>query len=213
MGKGPGWNQDGFAMAAATGATNIFLFPCVIVAWKLGLYYEMVIAFFTFATSAAYHTCESLNVKFLGFNEGRWHHADNVFAILGFMAIISLYSPLRHAGLRECINAMWVSIAVTAQLMSPWNIQFTVVPILIALVYVLISIAIARRLPVVDGRAGLKALAILAVAVFFFVKGLDEKKDWLRLYHGGWHVCVGPFFCYALVASRPSNVEDKKHAD
>eukprot|EP00928_Gymnodinium_smaydae_P020696 TRINITY_DN18009_c0_g1_i1.p1 TRINITY_DN18009_c0_g1~~TRINITY_DN18009_c0_g1_i1.p1 ORF type:complete len:213 (-),score=24.23 TRINITY_DN18009_c0_g1_i1:240-878(-) len=210
MGKGPGWNADGFIMASATGATNLSLLPACFVCWRNGLYYEMVIGIMTLFTSATYHVCESLNITFLGFNEGRWHHADNVFAILSFMAIISLFSPLKKdPRVREFVNAAWVSIAVVAQLMSPWKIEFTVVPIVISLIYVVLSMIIARRLPRVNGRAGKKALLCLAGAIFFFVKGLNENKDWLRLFHGGWHLSVGVFFFYALLASMPK--EEKQH--
>mmetsp|Transcript_98792 Transcript_98792/g.279271 ORF Transcript_98792/g.279271 Transcript_98792/m.279271 type:complete len:213 (+) Transcript_98792:98-736(+) len=210
MGRGPGWNRDGFIQAAATGATNLAMLPALLKAWRLGLYYEMVIGFMTMATSAAYHTCESLNYEFLGFNEGRWHHMDNVFAILSFMAIFSQFSPHhREPRVRETANAVSTSVAVVAQLMSPWQVEYTVAPIVAALVYVMLSIAVARKAPRVDGSAGLRALLTFFCAVTCFVKGLDEAHDTLRLWHGGWHLSVGAFSFYVLDASHPP--EEKVH--
>eukprot|EP00929_Paragymnodinium_shiwhaense_P116279 TRINITY_DN85683_c0_g1_i1.p1 TRINITY_DN85683_c0_g1~~TRINITY_DN85683_c0_g1_i1.p1 ORF type:complete len:213 (-),score=23.28 TRINITY_DN85683_c0_g1_i1:4-642(-) len=205
MGRGPGWNRDGFLQAVATGPTNFSMIPVIVVCWRLGLHYELVIGLMTMLTSATYHTCESLNVDFLGYNEGRYHHMDNVFAILSFMAIACQFAPHHQkASVREFVNTASVAIAVVAQLMSPWQVEYTVVPILVAVAYMFLSMIIARRLPATNGYAGKRALLFLGLAIFFFVKGLDEGRDWLRLFHGGWHLSVGAFCYYAVYAAHPS---------
>merc|ERR1712187_849975 len=161
---------------------------------------------------------ESLNVKFLGYNEGRWHHMDNVFAILSFMGAISQFAPHHYKpSVREFANTFACGAAVVAQLMSPWDVLYTLAPILFAVIYVFLSTSIARRFVRMDGSSGKRALVALAAAVFFFVKGLNERTDWLRLFHGGWHVTVGIFFYYLLCTIQPERslivTETKRHPE
>ncbi len=51
----------------------------------------------------------------------------------------------------------------------------------------------------------------LAAAVFCFYKGLDDRRDYLRLWHGGWHVAAGTAgSCFAVAKWR---VERRKQQD
>lgn len=214
MGRGPGWNAEGFVQALATGATNLSGLPGVVLTWRLGLYYEFVIGVMTILTSTAYHTCESLDVTFLGYNEGRWHHMDNVFAILSFMSAFTHFAPHhRNSNVREFVNTAFCSLAIVAQLMSPWDLMYTIVPILLAVAYTLASIIISRRVLPADGRAGRLSIVFLIVSLACFAKGLDENRDWLRLYHGGWHLSIGGFSFFLLRATRSVPIPVKSHAD
>ena len=40
-------------------------------------------------------------------------------------------------------------------------------------------------------------ISALCVGIFFFVDGLDDPNDYLRISHGIWHVCASAFgyFC------------------
>jgi predicted membrane channel-forming protein YqfA (hemolysin III family) len=39
-------------------------------------------------------------------------------------------------------------------------------------------------------------LAFMAIALFFFVRGLDDDNDYLRFNHGLWHLFVGISFYF-----------------
>mmetsp|Transcript_95681 Transcript_95681/g.254053 ORF Transcript_95681/g.254053 Transcript_95681/m.254053 type:complete len:217 (-) Transcript_95681:22-672(-) len=202
-----GMGSDAVIQAWVTGATN---FPMVLVAvqaYRYGLYYECVMGLMTMITSTAYHVCQSLDWKLLGFNEGRWHHMDNVFAIASLMAIILGFAQLpKGSAAREMLNTSSVSLAVVAQLMSPWDLNFTVGPLVASAIAFLLSVLARRRLPHLDGRSGRLALAFLFGAAVCFAKGLDQRKDWLRLWHGGWHLFVSGFCLFALRSQHPQRL-------
>ena len=52
-----------------------------------------------------------------------------------------------------------------------------------------------------------RGLIILGIGLFFFYQGLDEIKDYLRFYHGIWHMFVGISSMYTWQI-RYSNIEE-----
>jgi hypothetical protein len=39
-------------------------------------------------------------------------------------------------------------------------------------------------------------LNLLIPAIYFFIKGLDDENDYLRINHGMWHLFIGIAFFY-----------------
>mmetsp|Transcript_71309 Transcript_71309/g.220093 ORF Transcript_71309/g.220093 Transcript_71309/m.220093 type:complete len:194 (+) Transcript_71309:39-620(+) len=168
-------------------------------AYRYRLYYECVIGLMAMLTSTAYHVCESMRWTLFGYNSGRWHQMDNVFAIAALMSIILGYAKLPvGSAARELLNTSSVSLAVVTQLMSPWDLRFTIGPLVASLVVTLAVLLTRRRLPSFGGRVGRISLVFLAGAVGCFVKGLDQSRDRLRVWHGGWHIFVSGFIVFAL---------------
>mmetsp|Transcript_58696 Transcript_58696/g.109890 ORF Transcript_58696/g.109890 Transcript_58696/m.109890 type:complete len:215 (+) Transcript_58696:81-725(+) len=187
-----------------TGTTNVALLPTVFLTCRVGMQFESVISFFTFVTSTAYHVCESLKTPFLGFNHGRWHHMDNVFAITGLMVnIVNFAQAPRPSALREFRNALAASIVICAQLSSPWDLLHTVVPLALGFVLMVLEMVYLRRLPTLDRVDAVKALLCTLIAGLCFYKGLDERSDWLRLWHGGWHIGVGGVSYFSVRCQNP----------
>jgi predicted membrane channel-forming protein YqfA (hemolysin III family) len=46
------------------------------------------------------------------------------------------------------------------------------------------------------------ALVPFALGLFFFYLGLDDANDYLRIYHGIWHICASVFGYYCLTSVR-----------
>ena len=57
-----------------------------------------------------------------------------------------------------------------------------------------VQVTTLARQPALRGRLWNRwthsGLLALAAAVVCFVKGLDQDKDYLRMWHGAWHVCI-----------------------
>ena len=78
---------------------------------RRGLTFEAVIAGATMVTSALYHLCESIERPVLGMNAGNWHRLDNVFAIMGFVALALFWADLRDPSWRDVVR--WTLCSVT----------------------------------------------------------------------------------------------------
>ncbi|CAE7464450.1 mkkA [Symbiodinium sp. CCMP2592] len=166
--------------------------------------FESIVCFFTLVTSATYHVCESLDYKFLGVNHYRWHFMDNIFAITGIMLnIMNFAQAPRPSALREFRIALTVGIVICFQAASPWNLANTVVPLVLSIPMLLIELVYLRRLPTLDKSDAFKALLCVPAAALCFYKGLDESKDWLRLWHGGWHLCIGAVTYFSVRCQNP----------
>lgn len=83
-------------------------------------------------------------------------------------------------------------ITIILQESDPWNIWFTVLPILFFGCLIPISSYKRNRYPDYQNKVMLKnGLSALFLALFFFYKALDEYQDYLRFFHGCWHMMVG----------------------
>merc|ERR1719228_2262266 len=101
------------AMAVTTGVTNLAMLPCLVLACRYRLPYQVIVGAMTMLTSSAYHVCESLDFKLFGFNFGRWHHIDNVFAITSLMCLICGFLQFpRGTVVNEAVHTCSICISI-----------------------------------------------------------------------------------------------------
>jgi hypothetical protein len=177
---------------------------------------------------------------------------DNVFsqAAFCFLACKMMQLTKTEKGVavadtegNELLRWVFIALVTVLQEADPWNINFTIAPIALALLMVrswasascyhhahhsvmlppqaVVRFIAARRMPHCDSRFLVCGLAWLGCAVYCFSKGLDDHNDyviappWLadvfqsktgkeikmnRVFHGGWHICVGALFYFLLRA-------------
>ncbi|KAL0490385.1 CA4 [Acrasis kona] len=216
-----------FLQSLTVVVTNGFIAPLIIECYHAEHYTEVVIGFMTFLTSVCYHVCEALRMRIWDMNDGNWHRLDNVFIVLSaqnllyyiFFALEARDTAiwdnpeemknhekehLEHFKKEERVHNLfrWVGLAfcLTCQEKAPWKIFYTILPIALpgACAMLRMVILVPRQYkPRYNWRAMFTAMALLGIGVIFFVFGLDEKKDYLRIYHGLWHV-FGAFGFYAF---------------
>jgi predicted membrane channel-forming protein YqfA (hemolysin III family) len=74
---------------------------------------------------------------------------------------------------------------------DPWNLVNTVAPILVAFICLVCKHAMARKLPNYNWDVLMKSIVGNAIAFSFFARGLDERTDPYRSFHGCWHISLG----------------------
>eukprot|EP00386_Alphamonas_edax_P012234 GDKI01038287.1.p1 GENE.GDKI01038287.1~~GDKI01038287.1.p1 ORF type:complete len:261 (-),score=35.41 GDKI01038287.1:336-1118(-) len=195
-----GWKSvkgyDCFLQCIFSGVTNICMLPSIIRSYQSGYTFEATIGIFTMITSSIYHFTQTLECTFLGVDEGKWHQMDNVFALCNFCFVVAEIAPVRTRVGRELWHSVCVGVIVIAQIMKPWDVRYTIGPLLAAALFSLchfIYLARKDKRPKFDTWQSVMALLSLCGAIFFFIRGLDDHNDWLRLNHGMWHVFVSLF--------------------
>jgi predicted membrane channel-forming protein YqfA (hemolysin III family) len=114
---------------------------------------------------------------------------DNIFAVSSIGLYFLYITGNIHNNTLLYISFM---IAILAQEKDPWNINYTIGPIIIiALLGICANIYYGIGIPKFRRDYVLKGNLFLIIGSYFFVKGLDEHTDYLRLYHGIWHVFLG----------------------
>ncbi|CAD8048421.1 unnamed protein product [Paramecium primaurelia] len=192
-----GYNQfEMFLMVLITGITNFVVIPAIIIIRKQRMDFQFYMSIFTLITSFMYHTLESVDCKFFIIEEGGWHRLDNVGSIVCFQMLFTQLSDLQNLHLETMLNYFGLFITFVAQAKSPWDLNYTVGPILLQLFICIFLIIKRRRLPKLNKQKMKKGLMILMAAVVFFSLSQDEYKDYLRFYHGMWHTTVGLFSFY-----------------
>ena len=77
------------------------------------------------------------------------------------------------------------------QEIAPWSTECSVVPIALCAA---LTLAVLVRRPDLRRRRWnhwtARGLVLGAAAVGCFAKGLDEDADYLRMWHGAWHVFI-----------------------
>lgn len=158
--------------------------------FKTRRYFQGHIGYFTLFTSFMYHALESIDGSlFLG--SGEWHRLDNIGAITGFMMLfVNLIDP-HDWTLNINLNMVCLFVAIVTQEKDPWNLYYTLVPICSSVVVFLIATRYRKKKPVYNKDMMGKGIFWILVAAVNFGLGLDEYKDYLRFFHGLWHLCVG----------------------
>jgi len=177
-------------MLLTTGVTNVMGLPVTIYLYRMQRYFEAFIGVFTVFTSFMYHSVESVDTVFF-LDEGQWHRLDNIGAITGFMMIFVYLMDNRDHYLDLQLLLGCLFIAILAQEKDPWNLFYTIVPICMACIAWLVVLKFRKRKPQFNFPIFGKSTFFLFIAACCFAVGLDEHRDYLRIYHGLWHMFVG----------------------
>ena len=98
----------------------------------------------------------------------------------------------RNSEFDTVLNYTALIVVIILQESSPWEIWYTVVPILTYVSLIFIVSYFRKRFPTYKNKKMFnKGFGWMLVGVFCFVMGLDEFKDYLRFFHGCWHFVVG----------------------
>lgn len=98
---------------------------------------------------------------------------------------------------------------------DPWNVGYTVAPcVLFAIVAIGIRYYLRKSRKVhYDRRNMMIALVPFCFGLGFFYLGLDDRNDYLRIFHGAWHICASIFGYYCLTSVTVIGNEGKSMDD
>ena len=198
-------------MFVFTGLSNFLCFPTLYVVYKRDMVFGFMVGTFTFICSFMYHSMESLEIKKFYITCSQWHELDNIGSILSMIyLIVFMMDNLEYSGgifvsIYEtkadrilCYSGLFVTLFMQAK--HPWDIENTVVPILLYASISLFKIIFIRK-PRINKPFFYSGLWILSVGIVCFYKGLDDANDYLRIWHGMWHFCgsTSLFYFYQSV--------------
>lgn len=175
-------------MVVVSAGSNFTSLPLVWNCWKHNKIFEGLVFLCSMLSSFLYHLGEIYNhVFYLKYHE--WHRLDNVFAIASF----GLYALYITSNSEEALlTYLTLIVAILAQEKDPWNLRYTVGPIVgFFLLGVAVNLIKRKGLPKYNGWAVKRGTFYLCIGLFFFSRGLDEEADYLRINHGLWHAFLG----------------------
>jgi hypothetical protein len=184
-------------MAAITGSSHITIIPTIILMKYQKKTYGYYLGIFALMNSILYHICGSLKVKIF-LSPHKWHELDNIGVICclnGF--ILSLSKLNNNLDIQNKLNYLSLFLVLIYQKRDPWNIYNAVMPIVIFTVVLIIQL-IYYGIPKYYLEPFQKGFFFLILAIAMFFKGLDDKNDYLRIYHSFWHVLIGISLFYLL---------------
>lgn len=96
-----------------------------------------------------------------------------------------------------------IVISIITQEKDPWNLTFTIIPIAIFdILAIVLRVMYWNKIRVIYNWKRLAAsLGILAAGGYFFIKGLDEYDDYLRINHGIWHLMAAISNYYGMICN------------
>ena len=95
---------------------------------------------------------------------------------------------------QDLLRAVFFCLTLFCQELGPWKIECTIIPILFCALCLLWNVCLIW--PQLERRSHFNHLwrrgfVLMALALIFFYRGLDEDNDYLRINHGLWHLCIG----------------------
>jgi hypothetical protein len=142
-----------------------------------------------------YHLCDALDIN-IYMEESQWHIIDNIGSGAAFNILIFSFLNVTRVQIQK-INFIFFLVIIILQFADPWNIINTVVPIVLAFLYTLYVnyIKYPRNESIFynKNKTLRRGVYVFPFALFFFILGLDEHTDYLRLSHSLWHILI----CYS----------------
>lgn len=189
-------------MLIITGITNFACIPALYVVYIKRMYFVLCVGIFTMITSFMYHSMESIELQHFYITTSNWHKLDNIGAIMCFIMLMVYFmdnlqiteegevhsTPFCDADL--ILNMFGLFLTMLMQANHPWKLENTIVPILLYIGLLLYKVFFIR-MPRFNGYYATRGIILMAFAVVCFVKGLDDANDYLRIWHGLWHMSTG----------------------
>ena len=149
---------------------------------------EFIFGFASIFFSFMYHLLEYIEMDIVLDSE-KWHELDNIGAITGLLGLILEFLN-ESRNFRTSVKMIGHTCTLIFQKLGPWQIQNTIMPIVLGAIF-LITNLLVKGAPKINRIALGKGIVLLVFAIFFFVLGLDDGNDYLRLYHNLWHAFLG----------------------
>ena len=133
---------------------------------------------------------------------------DNIFVIASFSVYLLYLSG--SIGHRSVVYSTLI-VSLIAQEKDPWNINYSVVPIVFyGAVGVMLRVMDMNKTKVQYNWEMLgKSSFLTLIGVYFFMKGLNEFDDYLRFNHGMWHMLAGIASWYGFQSTKVTSIEAK----
>ncbi|RNF04151.1 hypothetical protein TraAM80_05302 [Trypanosoma rangeli] len=193
-------DDPAWALFATTVVSHLPMIPTAYLFLQRRYVYEVCIAAFGLSSSLLYHTCQSFDATIF-LDELGWHRLDNI-AVLAWMGMWFVFiCTFKDPVVERASKYFTLLVSIIFEEKDPWNLAYTVAPILVFACIPLVVFLYDGRLPVVDYRHLLAAALLMGLAVPFFIAGLNDAKDPCRIYHGLWHLLGGiaSYFMWMMV--------------
>jgi len=186
-----GYNSnEQLLMLLITALTNFGGIPVTVYLYRMERFFEAFISCFTVLTSFMYHASDSLDTSKLFLTELQWHQLDNIGSITCFMIVFVHLMDNKDWKLDLQLYLGCFTIAIFTQVKDPWNLFYTLVPIFMGVLVFLLTLIFRKRKPEINTLALGKSIFFVMIAAFCFGRGLNEFQDYLRIFHGFWHLNI-----------------------
>jgi len=197
-------------------STNLSCLPLGYYCIKRGSAYEAIVGTACAISSMMYHVGEVFEhtawFQMTGLTSGQWHRLDNVFTILTFQALMFFLMDHNHPQVIDFLRWSFLVFTLYCQEKAPWEIFYTILPIVSSLILLIAHHAYKRKVPEwLKTRHFAYGIGLIVVAAVFFVRGLDDDNDYLRLNHGIWHFCVGIAFYFIFLSREKQSTKNLLH--
>jgi predicted membrane channel-forming protein YqfA (hemolysin III family) len=179
-----------YLISLITGVSNLALLPTLKLLYLRGLYYHFFLGLFTILSSFMYHSTEYTDLIIL-MEQKKWHYLDNIGSICSLISIIIQFKNDNNYYEELNSNIICFLFVMIVQTKDPWDIINTVVPLILAIFYLLFDLFRKGSNMRINESNLKKGLFIFSLGLICFYFGLDNENDYLRLIHGFWHFFIG----------------------
>jgi len=187
------------------------LVPSLLVTARNRKHFEVFVGLAAILTGFLYNACDALDVS-LFLTQDEWHRINNVMAIT-YVALLSVYiMNTENADWNTLLRYNAFACVTIAQVKDGFwmdNSQYTIVVVAFYALLPLMKFTIQKRIPKFRRDKTKGGLAFAALAVVFFMLGLDELNDAFRICHSIAHLFMGAAL-YSLWAIVPLKAGAKK---
>ena len=187
--------------------TNISWIPTLLLLYRRRMNYHLFLGILTTVSAIFYHFLESFSIKYFILSKDNWHKLDNIGGISCSVSLIIYLMNNENQEVDAYLNYFNMILILILQEKSYTNIKYTIFPLaLFFCIYLGKFLFIIRKLPIYNWKIFKKSVYLLAICIFCFSRGLNRKQDYLRIFHGLWHLFLGINSFYFF----QSRIDDKE---
>ncbi len=184
-------------MAIINSLSNLPIAPTIFLIHYNKDIFSYYLGYFSMIVSIMYHLCESLDIKIF-LEQLKWHELDNIGAMYAFSQMsLPLTKLNKNLDYKTKKNYLFFFLILLFQQRGPWVLTNTVLPLVLDFSLAIIQIII-YGLPEYNKKTMLHAGMFMCISLIFFYIGLDDLNDYLRIWHGLWHVFIGMTSFYLI---------------
>ncbi|ORC87849.1 uncharacterized protein TM35_000202580 [Trypanosoma theileri] len=182
--------------------SHLALFPTMKFLHRQNMLYEFSLSCFAALVSFMYHTSECFHRR-LFLSTLQWHRLDNIGAISSITITCLHLSCFESETVMDNLKFVFFFATLILQEFDPWNVTYTVLPVFLGALMVLMSHFLKpRRRKCIIRKKFLAGLTSCCFGAVFFSWGLDNRNDPFRIWHGLFHVCMGLGFYQFFISIR-----------
>ncbi len=182
--------------------SNMAFVPIVKIMYIHRRYFHFTIGIYLVICTFFYHLSDDLEISIL-FNVDKWHRLDQIGSLTSLCLLLIYFMNVKEEKTMMMLQYSSILSVIFFQIQEPYQLVNIFGPLVLWFIVFLISLyyfGLAKINPTIPV---FRTLLFLTIGCVSFLLGINDKEDYLRIYHSIWHVFISLQGVYSWQIKEP----------